>query len=342
MPITRGHYWKNVFSRHDDIISVKKNNHDELIFQIEKITKTHFKSVDWRIIERHQCDGENRIQCICSHLGLHDVYIVEHIPTGMRFSIGSTCIHHFGNENLSADVRSLKRNNRCEGGFIIKNLCRRPGCWGICDEPSCTTCMSRRCKADNCNKYIGDNCSSADFCSDTCEKYTRYMERLRSPFVAVTILPNKVQQEDSDFKRFKMNGVLRWNHDEQEWQCKEYVKEQVLRWWNGVKTPKPLPVVPRAPPPRPLPVVPVCCTYEQGKGQKLQQIQRAPPPRPLSVVLRAPPPRQVVQKKLITELSTEERLKMEQEIEKERERERNAEANYQERFDGLTKRNLES
>jgi hypothetical protein len=49
MPITLGHYWKNVFSRHGDIISVKKNNRDELIFQIEKITKTHFKSVDWRI-----------------------------------------------------------------------------------------------------------------------------------------------------------------------------------------------------------------------------------------------------------------------------------------------------
>ena len=317
MPITLGHYWENVFSRHGDIISVKKNNHDELIFQLEKITKTHFKSVDWRVIERHQCDGENRIQCICSHLGLHDVNIVEHIPTGMRFSIGSTCIRHFGNENLSADVRSLKRNNRCEGGFIIKNRRTKPGRWGICDEPSCKTCMSRRCKADNCNKYIGDNCSSSDFCSDTCEKYTRDMERLRSPFVSVEICPNKLQKEELYTTNWYISGVVIWSHEEHEWKCKEYEKEQVLRWWNGVKTPKPE----APPPPRPLPEVP-----------------RAPPPKPEA----PPPPRPVVQKKLITELSTEKRLKGEQEIEKERERERNAEANYQERFDGLTKRKIES
>ena len=135
------------------------------------------------------------------------------------------------------------------------------------------------------------------------------MERLRSPFVSVEIYPNNLEKEELYTTNWYISGVVIWSHEEHEWQCKEHVKEQVLRWWNGVKTPKP---------------------------------EAPPPPRPFPEVPRAPPPRQVVQKKLITELSTEKRLKREQEIKNERERERNAEANYQERFDGLTKRKLES
>jgi hypothetical protein len=174
--------------------------------------------------------------------------------------------------------------------------------------------MSKRCKADNCNKYLGNNYSCADFCSDTCERYTRQMEIVRAPFVSVEIFPNKSHKQDWDFKNFMKCGVLRWSHEDHEWQCKENIKEDVLRWWRwwyGGKTPKP-----EAPPPPP----------------------RAPPPKPVV----PPPPKPEVQRKLITELSAEKRLKREQEIEKEKERERNAEANYQERFDGIKKRKLES
>jgi len=237
MPITLGHYWENIYSRHGDIISVK-NNRDELIFQLEKYTKTHFNPVDWIIFEKHQCNGEDGIQCICSHVGLHDVYIVQHVPTGMMFSIGSTCIFQFGNKNLSADARAVKRDNRCEGGFIIKNRRTKPGCWGLCDEISCTKCMSKRCKAENCTRFLGREPES-EFCSDTCERYTRQMEIVRAPFVSVEIFPNKSHKQDWDFKNFIICGVLRWSHEDQEWQCKEYVKEQVLRWWDRVKTPEP-------------------------------------------------------------------------------------------------------
>jgi len=232
MPITLGHYFEEVYSRHDDGKHVE-NKYNELISQVEKITQTEFNSKDWRVVENFQYDGGDKFQCLCSQLGLHDLYIVEHIPTGKKFSIGSSCINQFGNETLSAAARAEKRNNRCDGGYIIKNRRIKPGCWGLCDESSCTACMSKRCKADNCNKYLGNNYPKAKFCSVACREYARYMKELSSPFVPVEIILNKFHKESFYFNNLKQTGVLRWSHEEQEWQCREYAKEGILRWWRG-------------------------------------------------------------------------------------------------------------
>lgn len=174
MPFSLGWHIDGVWSRHSDPELV--NKHDELFDQLSVLTGSPFKSHEWDVVDCRQTGEEDKYQCICSCYQLQTLYVVQHRPSGIRASVGSSCIHQFDNKQLSKDLNALMRGNRCKGGKIIPDMRTSEGRKGLCDEYFCACKGYRTC--DRCGNHYKDFCETC-FCricrkiECTCKKCER-------------------------------------------------------------------------------------------------------------------------------------------------------------------------
>jgi len=135
MPIEINYYYPNVYSRHgDDNISDK---HRELYNQVEKLTgDSPIKKGIWNIVGNHKEHEEH--QCFCSCYKLLINYIVEHVPSGKLFSVGSECISQFEDEILDDLLNYYKRGAPvCCCGKKISDGRTKNGRNKWCDDSKC-------------------------------------------------------------------------------------------------------------------------------------------------------------------------------------------------------------
>jgi len=182
MPITLGHLWPGVYSRHGDTPVAQELKHKELFTKLEEFTGGAFNKDSWEVVKEYLPSEGDKYQCICSHNELYYNYIIQHRPTGTRFSIGSTCIKKFGNKSLDKMVNSLKRDNRCHFGNLIADKRSKRGRLDQCDEPGCR-CRDKCpwCKQAEwaCVCYTCSNCSArVPMCRcprcNTCRKISKH------------------------------------------------------------------------------------------------------------------------------------------------------------------------
>ena len=162
MPVTLGHTYEGVYSRHDDQNVLKK--HEELQKQVYKLTGSCITDKGiWKVVRRKKEDSEQQCMCSCYELLIN--FIVEHEPSGIKFSIGSKCIEVFQDTELTRELNYFKRGApTCVAGKPIRDLRTANGRKEWCDDdmcscrpcPDCTlskfACVCKRCV--ECNRAI--------------------------------------------------------------------------------------------------------------------------------------------------------------------------------------------
>ena len=169
----------------------------ELFQQLELLTEEKFNENNW-VIDRSTYLDDGAQQCTCSKRGIYHVFVIKHVPTGKKALLGSECIHEFNNEELSKDVNAHVRDNKCDGGNIIRDLRTKEGRQGLCgsvdcrcaypkcvnceiykDECTCPKCEECRavyfeCKCPQCYRCVSkikkDGSCKCEIC-DWCEKF---------------------------------------------------------------------------------------------------------------------------------------------------------------------------
>ena len=67
---------------------------------------------------------ENYPQCCCSCLDCSKQWVIEYIPTGIKFCVGSVCIRNFKSKRLNSQLGYAMKNKRCiicDAYLVFKN-----------------------------------------------------------------------------------------------------------------------------------------------------------------------------------------------------------------------------
>jgi hypothetical protein len=167
--ITLGYLLPDCYTRHD-YKPVRSNlKVKELFSQLSNLTKSpSFEVSEWYVQQRMYTIDELQPQnsheyhqCICSCTSLEKTFIIEH-KSGICCTIGSECIHHFGNDDMSKTVRALeKQSNRCVGGKLILDRRTTLGRKGCCGDVTCGCVICNNCNHHKlectCNYCIAGN-----------------------------------------------------------------------------------------------------------------------------------------------------------------------------------------
>ena len=158
MPIETGYVkcWPDAFARQGD--NVVGNKHEE----IQKVFKKYlggsvFDNI-WQVIDTtdQDEDDDDRVQCMCSHDHLQQLFLVKNLVNEKLAVVGSECIKKFNNDELNRQVSAFRKGNVCRGKKPIDRRTRE-GKLGRCDDEGCT-CHIPHCII--CHEYE-DECTCA-------------------------------------------------------------------------------------------------------------------------------------------------------------------------------------
>ena len=163
MPLTLGRHVPDAWSRHDD--DVVSSKHSELFKVLEKLTNSPLNKGDWEVVDL-RVRGIETYQCLCSCNSLQWLYVVRHVPTDTKVTIGSECIRQLG---LSSSLNSVIRGNRCIGNNLIPDMRTKDAKNGRCPDSTCVCKLCRLCLSEVCE------CKKCSRCNESAESLRRFL-----------------------------------------------------------------------------------------------------------------------------------------------------------------------
>lgn len=149
--ITLGYLLPDVYTRHDYTQVASNLKVKELFSQLSRLTNKKFDVDEWTVQQKMYTIDElpprDHLfhQCICSCTQLQKNFIIKH-TSGISCTIGSECIHHFGDQEMSKVVRALENHDtRCIGNNLILDKRTKDGRRNICGDKSCDCVLCTNC-----------------------------------------------------------------------------------------------------------------------------------------------------------------------------------------------------